>query len=484
MSDTLDNFFGNKKQCDEMEDYLRSNLSEQKPICLVCGPPGSGKTLAVRLVCKKVGFVQIYFDTAELRSKRELGKMLNLKSSKNIDTLIMGGNNYKKHVIVLDQVDNFFINSRNTTDFIQYIKKKVGNSTNPVICICNLQYLTKIRKLHRYCKMVKFEPLSDSDLIKLADHLITKSPDEYKVPKNVVRKLVRLCGGDARQLMHRLKDARTIQNTSIKNSDLQQGEIYMDLKDSFKSFFKTTNKDNLVQKSCDLYCRDSKMLTMMVLSNVYPKMGDISGVANIASSISDVTDILESKRYSFDNTFDDHAGVLLFGSVWINISDDEKKKICRMRKINTKNPSVSMTNIRSAQKRYFQILKGFHPSLANRDSVLEIKKRICEKFSDAIKYGLNSEKSEKIFKEVTEIVEAFTPNIKENREKACIEFIDTIAKIKTMKDSSKLSDIWKKSLKAKMREKFEVFKTEQCGFKFDDEKKKDSKNTINFWSKR
>ena len=536
-SSSLDNFFGNSNAVDQIKAHfakLRGSASGSKyeKMLLVYGPSGCGKTLAVKLILKKLGLLQIYIDTSELRSKIALGKMLALKSSKNIDTLIQG--KYQEHAIILDQVDNFVTSGKNSSgrDFVKYVHEKIGSSSIPVICICDKRYLTRVRTLHKLCALVEFEPLSDKDSIAFAKY-ICETNKQLKICSADIHKIIRLANGDARQLIHHLRHVSDLKKRSNKLAKVFADDISAlqkdsrkDVSSSFKSLF-LDRQTKLVARSVNTYFRDSNMMPMLVQTNVYPKITNLNMLQEIAHSYSNA-DILEAQTpfYSADATSEYVACLTLGKAAAVTAFDPKFNKAIQQMQVRIKNPEISMTNIRNAQNGYLRTLGFYSPCLRNRAIAMHVQHVFCDKFAKVREIGVHSENATAILAEVVAVVEGLMATRRNKTPEMCIDFINNLSKLKHLCDIDKpnspgdsgehtkhakyakhdakyakhdarhakhdatppveqkqrLCDIWKKQLANKMFKCFDAHKKTTIGLKFASETS--SKPKLNFFVKR
>lgn len=120
---------------------------------LISGPPGIGKTSAVKIVCKMLGFEWLEMNASDCRSRLAItGSVSTLATNTSLDyfttegqkrvstnmsnpmVIAFGGQNKKKSVIIMDEVDGCGAGDRGgVSALVQIIKE----SKVPIICICN-----------------------------------------------------------------------------------------------------------------------------------------------------------------------------------------------------------------------------------------------------------------------------------------------------------------------------------------------------------
>jgi replication factor C subunit 1 len=148
---------------------------------MVSGPPGIGKSSAVRIICKTLGYQCLELNASDTRSKMNVqgfigalsenqsldywtDRAINLKQQSSGNELLesIGGFNTQKSVIVMDEVDGCGASDRGGIPaLIQVIK----TTKTPIICICNDRQNRKLQTLISYCYDLKFIRPQPEDII-------------------------------------------------------------------------------------------------------------------------------------------------------------------------------------------------------------------------------------------------------------------------------------------------------------------------------
>lgn len=157
---------------------------------LVSGPPGIGKTSACRIICQHLGFEVMEMNASDCRSKLAITKSLQTLSgnqsidyftnvgltkqqnnSKDPTILALGGQNTKKSVIIMDEVDGVGAGDKGgISALIQIIK----DSKTPIICVCNDRQNQKLSSLVNYCLDLKFMKPTTAMIAKRAEFICGK----------------------------------------------------------------------------------------------------------------------------------------------------------------------------------------------------------------------------------------------------------------------------------------------------------------------
>lgn len=142
---------GNKKEV-KWKGGFGGNPSLDNPnarAALVSGSPGIGKTSAVRLLCKELGFNLIEQNASDIRNKKAVQGTLSILGS---SMSLTASGDIANSIILMDEVDGMSSDRGGTAALNEYIKK----TRVPIICVCNDRSHPKMRTLAGNCYDLKF----------------------------------------------------------------------------------------------------------------------------------------------------------------------------------------------------------------------------------------------------------------------------------------------------------------------------------------
>jgi len=163
----LNNILNRTNQENKLIEYLnyfeenKKNLTVKRGI-YIYGSPGSGKTVFVEKILKKLNYDILKYDAGDVRNKNVIDTIANNNmSDKNI--LSMFYKKIQKIVIVMDEIDG--MNSGDKGGINTLIKlirpkktkkqKKENNTMIPIICIGNYHLDKKIKELMKVSNVIE-----------------------------------------------------------------------------------------------------------------------------------------------------------------------------------------------------------------------------------------------------------------------------------------------------------------------------------------
>ena len=190
----------------ELIDCL-NNFEENKQNVLtkrgmyVYGAPGTGKTIFVRHILKKLNYDIIKFDAGDVRNKTIVDKITKHNmSDKNVLSLLQ--KKQKKIAIIMDEIDG--MNSGDKGGINTLIKlirpkktkkqKKEETTMIPIVCIGNYHIDKKIKEMIKICETVELKNPTEIQIKNIIHILMPKLEEELK------EKMVTFIQGDLRKL--------------------------------------------------------------------------------------------------------------------------------------------------------------------------------------------------------------------------------------------------------------------------------------------
>ncbi|ORD95675.1 RFC1 [Hepatospora eriocheir] len=240
---------GNPSAINEIERYLKGEYKEAA--ALVSGSPGMGKTTAVGVICKELGFTLIEFNASDTRNKKML--VASLKSQTQNEGV------GKKRVVVMDEVDGMSSDRGGVPELVQIIKK----SKVPIICICNDRQSLNIRTLANYCVDIKFrKPVANSILPRLKEIL----KQEGKIlPDSVLKEIICACNSDIRFIINTLQKNKDLKD--IKNIEMTHKTPQLNIFETATQLFKSHS----AERKLDLFFEDFSIMPLFVHENFAKK---------------------------------------------------------------------------------------------------------------------------------------------------------------------------------------------------------------------
>ena len=180
----LNNILNRTNQENKLIEYLnyfeenKKNLTVKRGI-YIYGSPGSGKTMFVEKILKKLNYDILKYDAGDVRNKNVIDTIANNNmSDKNI--LSMFYKKIQKIVIVMDEIDG--MNSGDKGGINTLIKlirpkktkkqKKENNTMIPIICIGNYHLDKKIKELMKVSNVIELPNPDDIQITFILKSLI------------------------------------------------------------------------------------------------------------------------------------------------------------------------------------------------------------------------------------------------------------------------------------------------------------------------
>ncbi len=249
----LSELAGNKSQTMKIIELIKSNK-----VITIVGPPGSGKTTAVDLICKELGLEKINLNSDELRNYKSLKRTV--ISSSQQQSLFK-----KKKVIVLDEAE--------TLSSSKGLNELIKMSKFPVILIVNDIYDSPLYNIISRLNVVKFFKIR-SDTIRSILKKIVKN-EHMHTGDGITEQISRKSNGDLRAAILDLES----ENTDFYRDNLQNVFEVLGI------IFKSSTYENALGaiKKSDKDIRELKWWIEENIPNEYEKVEEISKAFDILS---------------------------------------------------------------------------------------------------------------------------------------------------------------------------------------------------------
>ena len=269
--------------------FNENNLPLDKPICLLVGPPGVGKTTLAHVMLKEQEYQVVEINASDTRGYNETLKLLQRVCLKKT----IGG----KSALVFDEIDGAYEGGKNSVtaiiDFLTENKAVVKKA--PIICICNSIYSGGVRKMLKYCKQIKFLPFTKESMRYIVQSVSRRM--DVQVPAEKLNDMIRTSDGDSRQL---------IMSTRFSSSGTKDEHINMF--EAAKRFFTPQCDKDKLSMAIDVLRGTGHMAGGLIFENYIShantkSLESMESVSELADAISEY-DIMNNWQYK-EHTDDD-----------------------------------------------------------------------------------------------------------------------------------------------------------------------------------
>eukprot|EP00392_Amoebophrya_sp_AT5.2_P010992 g11067.t1 len=254
---------------------------------LITGPPGIGKTTAVKLICEqfKDTHVAQWYNASDSRSKKVIDQLsMGIAQVAGVDWAnggkLIGQKMTKRTIIVMDEADGALFQRMGAGDRMgtAALAQLISKTQNPVICIANdSSKETKMRTLGTKCFDVKFSRPVKTQIAKRLAFICAQEGIHAEV--NALEALAEACGNDLRQCITQCQSlacrgAKTIDAGSLTFENVKDKvrEIEKDLSiDGFgaarKLLMSSENRKLNLHEKMDAFFADYDFVPLLVQEN-------------------------------------------------------------------------------------------------------------------------------------------------------------------------------------------------------------------------
>jgi len=204
----------------------------------IYGSPGTGKTVFVEKILKKLNYDIIKYDAGDVRNKTIVDQITKHNmSDKNVLSLMQ--KKTKKIAIIMDEIDG--MNSGDKGGINTLIKlirpkktkkqKKEETTMIPIICIGNYHIDKKIKEMIKICSTIELKNPTEKQVKNILNILMPK------LEENLKNKMVSFIQGDLRKLNSTYeiyKNQESILKNQLIQNMFQQKNYNEDVKDIIK----------------------------------------------------------------------------------------------------------------------------------------------------------------------------------------------------------------------------------------------------------
>jgi predicted AAA+ superfamily ATPase len=165
----IDQIIGNIDKINIIIDWL-NNIKNNNQGIIISGSQGIGKTLAIELILKKLGYIIRIINPNDIKEHRidnDFNDYYNFNNSVYSKINLNKNNNV---ALIIDEIENITITSEKK--FIMDIYKENNKKKYfPLIFISNNQHSKLLNELKKGCKEIIFSVPSNKEIIKLIYHI-------------------------------------------------------------------------------------------------------------------------------------------------------------------------------------------------------------------------------------------------------------------------------------------------------------------------
>ncbi len=193
----LTDFVGNRNAVIELEKWLKNWKIQKKKVALLVGPAGTGKTSVVMYLANKYNFEFVEVNASDKRNKKAIDLLVGKSSTEG--TILRGAKVRK--LILVDEADGLF--GQEDRGGGTALQKAIVNTRVPIIATANDAEANSLKSAKKYMKIIKFERLSSSQILKLL--LKIREKEELSVTEDTLIMIAENSGGDARSALNDLE---------------------------------------------------------------------------------------------------------------------------------------------------------------------------------------------------------------------------------------------------------------------------------------
>uniref|UniRef100_A0A6C0JCE6 AAA+ ATPase domain-containing protein n=1 Tax=viral metagenome TaxID=1070528 RepID=A0A6C0JCE6_9ZZZZ len=269
----------NEKKLIECLNYFEENKKNMltKRGLFIYGSPGTGKTIFVEKILKKLNYDVIKYDAGDVRNKTIVDQITKHNmSDKNVLSLMQ--KKIKKIAIIMDELDG--MNSGDKGGINTLIKlirpkktkkqKKEDTTMIPIICIGNYHIDKKIKEMIKICETVELKNPTQSQIKNIINILMPKLEDELR------ENMVGFIQGDLRKLKSTFdiyKNQESILKNQIIQNMFQKKNYNEDVKDIIKKLL--NDKHSLKQHTEIMNETDRTSVGLLYHENIIDVLEDL-----------------------------------------------------------------------------------------------------------------------------------------------------------------------------------------------------------------
>lgn len=229
-------------------------ISKKKAIILY-GPAGTGKTTIAHAIAKELNQEIFELNSSDLRNRAKLEEVLK-------PAILQKSLFSKGKIILVDEVDGV-----TTTDFggLPELVVLLERTKFPMIITCNDIWQNKFSILRSKCEMVPLKEISYFATLELLKNIAKK--ENKIVNENALKEIAAKCRGDLRAALNDLQSILYMEESEIRDKEIQLREKTQDIFNALREVFKTRMHKNTIN-AYDNVDMESEQIKLWLEENI------------------------------------------------------------------------------------------------------------------------------------------------------------------------------------------------------------------------
>lgn len=164
---------GNRNQVNKIKELLAAGEH-----IVVCGPPGCGKTLAIRLAAKELGYALFESHASDERGRKNIEDIINVSKQHSVFS--------KKKIVLIEEAD--------TIESKKLLLDLIDESKHPVVFVVNDPYA--VSQITKRCKLVRFSKIPEYDILRFLNYV--RSNERVACSDDIIKEIAKASSGDLR----------------------------------------------------------------------------------------------------------------------------------------------------------------------------------------------------------------------------------------------------------------------------------------------
>ncbi len=261
----LRDVIGNAKQIAEIKGWLAS--WKKGDAIIVCGPPGCGKSLCVRLVAKELGYEIVESHAADERGYAGMRDLLKAAGQKSLLQ--------KRKLIFIDELEMI--------DSIKGVTEIVNESPLPVVMATSNPYEQRLSQIRKRCRLCRFEKIRYDSIAAFLRSICSR--ESIDCSDAAIMQLAKACNGDVRSAVI---DLECRSGAAPMYRDKEENVF-----ETLKILFKTLNLGNS-KYAIDTSEKPPEELLLWIEENIPSEYGSADDIASAYDCLSKA-DIVSSR---------------------------------------------------------------------------------------------------------------------------------------------------------------------------------------------